>query len=213
MSWCLARSLFFEPEVVQGRIGTVSVRLPDGPRRADAAKPPPDPGGGEAAGFDPPLPGMPKVFGEGAGATELGTYGDDQPGTQICCAGAAELRRGPAEGLFAATIRTVFTQPTADLVRTRLDTVADLLGTQFPKVRAMLLEAKEDLTAFADFPPRHWKKIQSTNPLERINREIERRTDVVQVFPNPPALARLVTAVLFEMLPNVDVKWRELLVG
>ncbi|MEV0227848.1 IS256 family transposase [Streptomyces sp. NPDC050704] len=101
--------------------------------------------------------------------------------------------------MVAATIRTIFTQPTAGLVRTQLDTVADMLGTQFPKVKAMLMEAKEDLTAFADFPPRHWKKIQSTNPLERVNREIKRRIDVVQVFPNDDALVRLVTAVLFEM--------------
>jgi putative transposase len=80
-----------------------------------------------------------------------------------------------------------------------LETVADMLGQQFPKVKQMLLDAKDDLTAFADFPERHWKKIQSTNPLERINREIKRRIDVVQVFPNDDALLRLVTAVLFEM--------------
>lgn len=67
---------------------------------------------------------------------------------------------GESLGKAAATIRTIFTQPTAGLVRTQLDTVADMLGTQFPKVKAMLLAAKEDLTAFADFPPRHWKKIQ-----------------------------------------------------
>ncbi|MFC8278440.1 IS256 family transposase [Streptomyces sp. NPDC057271] len=101
--------------------------------------------------------------------------------------------------MVAATIRTVFAQPDAAAVRAQLDTVADMLGRQFPKVRAMLLEAKEDLTAFADFPDRHWKKIQSTNPLERINREIKRRTDVVQIFPNPDALERLTTAVLIEM--------------
>ncbi|MFI6543139.1 IS256 family transposase [Streptomyces prunicolor] len=101
--------------------------------------------------------------------------------------------------MVAATIRTIFTQPTAGLVRTQLDTVADMLGAQFPKAKAMLLEAKEDLTAFADFPPRHWKKIQSTNPLERVNHEIKRRIDVVQVFPNDDALIRLVAAVLFEM--------------
>lgn len=63
----------------------------------------------------------------------------------------------------------------------------------------MPLEAKEDLTAFADFPDRHWKKTQSTNPLKRINREIKRRTDVVQILPNPDALERLTTAVLVEM--------------
>ncbi|MFI7143262.1 IS256 family transposase [Streptomyces massasporeus] len=104
-----------------------------------------------------------------------------------------------AAEMVAATIRTIFAQPDAAAVRAQLDTVADMLGRQFPKVRAMLLEAKEDLTAFADFPDRHWKKIQSTNPLERINREIKRRTDVVQIFPNPDALERLTTAVLIEM--------------
>ncbi|MGW1008411.1 IS256 family transposase [Streptomyces sp. NPDC002520] len=101
--------------------------------------------------------------------------------------------------MVAATIRTIFAQPTAELVRSQLDTVADMLGRQFPKVKAMLLEAKTDLTAFADFPERHWKKIQSTNPLERVNREIKRRVDVVQIFPNPAALERLTTAVLIEM--------------
>lgn len=104
-----------------------------------------------------------------------------------------------AAEMAAATIRTIFAQPTTDAVRTQLGTVADMLGTQFPKVKAMLLEAKDDLTAFAVFPERHWKKIQSTNPLERINREVKRRTDVVQVFPNDDALLRLVTAVLFEL--------------
>ncbi|BAC67813.1 putative IS256 family IS1245-like transposase [Streptomyces avermitilis MA-4680 = NBRC 14893] len=104
-----------------------------------------------------------------------------------------------AAEMAAATIRTIFAQPTADAVRTQLDTVAGMLGKQFPKVKAMLLEAKDDLTAFAAFPERHGKKIQSTNPLERINREVKRRTDVVQVFPNDDALLRLVTAVLFEL--------------
>ncbi|MFJ5221249.1 IS256 family transposase [Streptomyces sp. NPDC088354] len=101
--------------------------------------------------------------------------------------------------MVAATIRTIFAQSTAQAVRAQLQTVADMLGTQFPKVKTMLLDAEEDLTAFAVFPERHWKKIQSTNPLERVNREIKRRIDVVQVFPNDDALLWLVTAVLFEM--------------
>ncbi|MFJ9968908.1 IS256 family transposase [Streptomyces avermitilis] len=108
------------------------------------------------------------------------------------------IPKGSGE-MVAATIRTIFAQPNAELVRQQLDTVADMLGRQFPKVRQMLLNAKDDLTAFAVFPTQHWKKIQSTNPLERINREIKRRTDVVQVFPNPDALLRLTTAVLSEM--------------
>jgi transposase-like protein len=108
------------------------------------------------------------------------------------------IPKGSAE-MVAATIRTVFAQPTAEAVRAQLDTVADMLGRQFPKVRDMLLDAKEDLTAFADFPHQHWKKIQSTNPLERLNREIKRRSDVVQVFPNTDAVNRLATAVLVEL--------------
>jgi putative transposase len=104
-----------------------------------------------------------------------------------------------AAEMVAATIRTIFAQPSQAAVRSQLDTVAEMLGKQFPKVKAMLLEARDDLTAFAAFPERHWKKIQSTNPLERLNREVKRRTDVVQVFPNDDALLRLVTAVLFEL--------------
>ncbi|WP_409055653.1 IS256 family transposase [Streptomyces sp. SYP-A7185] len=108
------------------------------------------------------------------------------------------IEKGSAE-MVAATIRTIFAQTTADQVRSQLDVVADMLGRQFPQVKSMLLGAAADITAFADFPPAHWKKIWSTNPLERLNREIKRRADVVQVFPNPAALDRLATAVLAEL--------------
>ena len=94
----------------------------------------------------------------------------------------AQVPKGSAE-MVAAAIRTIFAQPDAEHVREQLDTIAGMLGRQFPKVETMLREAATDITAFADFPVPHWKKIWSTNPLERLNKEIKRRTDVVGSFP------------------------------
>jgi transposase-like protein len=104
----------------------------------------------------------------------------------------------PNGEMVAALIRTIFAQPNAHAVREQLDTVAVMLGRQFPKVQTMLEGAKDELLAFTAFPPTHWKKIWSTNPLERLNKEIKRRCDVVGVFPNPAALLRLSGAVLLE---------------
>ena len=109
----------------------------------------------------------------------------------------AQVPRGSAE-MVAAAIRTIFAQPGPQHVREQLDTIAGMLGRQFPKVEQMLRDAADDVTAFAAFPVSHWKKIWSTNPLERLNKEIKRRTDVVGVFPNPAALLRLAGAVLVE---------------
>jgi transposase-like protein len=109
----------------------------------------------------------------------------------------AQVPKGSAE-MVAATIRTIFAQPGPAQVREQLQVIAGMLGRQFPKVEAMLHEAADDITAFAVFPLGHWKKIWSTNPLERLNKEIKRRTDVVGVFPNPEALLRLAGSVLVE---------------
>jgi transposase-like protein len=109
----------------------------------------------------------------------------------------ARVPKGSAE-MVAAAIRTIFAQPAADMVRDQLEVIAGMLGRQFPTVETMLRQAAPDILAFADFPPTHWKKIWSTNPLERLNKEIKRRTDVVGVFPNPDALLRLAGAVLVE---------------
>src|SRR6202034_3002212 len=67
-----------------------------------------------------------------------------------------------------------------------------------PDVAAMVCDAAEDLLAFSAFPQAHWRKIWSTNPLERVNGEIKRRSNVVGIFPNDAAIARLVTAVVVE---------------
>jgi putative transposase len=109
----------------------------------------------------------------------------------------AKVPKGHDE-MVAATIRTIFAQPGQAEVRAQVDLVADMLTKQFPAVAQMLLDAKADLTAFADFPLAHWRKIWSTNPLERLNREVKRRTDVVGIFPNPAALLRLSSCVLIE---------------
>jgi Transposase, Mutator family len=87
--------------------------------------------------------------------------------------------------MVAAAIRTVFAQPDAAHVHQQLEVIVSMLGRQFPKLERMLHDAAEELLAFTGFPVSHWKKIWSTNPLERLNKEIKRRTDVVGVFPIP----------------------------
>ncbi|GAA3056854.1 IS256 family transposase [Pseudonocardia yunnanensis] len=109
----------------------------------------------------------------------------------------AQVPKGSAE-MVAAAIRTIFAQPDAAHVHEQLGVIAGMLGRQSVKVETMLRDAAEDLLAFTSFPTAHWKKIWSTNPLERLNKEVKRRTDVVGVFPNPEALLRLAGAVLVE---------------
>jgi putative transposase len=100
--------------------------------------------------------------------------------------------------MVAAAIRTIFAQPDAAHVATQFDEIATMLTRQFPVVADMLHDARADLLAFTSFPALHWKKIWSTNPLERLNKEIKRRTNVVGIFPNEASLTRLVTAVIAE---------------
>jgi putative transposase len=101
-------------------------------------------------------------------------------------------------GMVAAVVRTIFAQPTPAQVREQVDVVAVQLADKFGAAAELLLDAKADLTAFADFPQAHWVKVWSNNPIERLNREIKRRTDVVGIFPNPAAVDRLVGAILIE---------------
>lgn len=100
--------------------------------------------------------------------------------------------------MVAATIRTVFAQPDAASAREQWRKVADTLRARFPRAAELLDEAEADVLAYAAFPAEHWRKIWSNNPIERLNKEIKRRSDVVGIFPNSAAVIRLVGAVLAE---------------
>jgi putative transposase len=103
-----------------------------------------------------------------------------------------------AQGLIAAFARTIFAQPDGPSAHRQLGDVAEHLRTRFPKAAETLLAAEDDVLAYTAVPREHWSKVWSTNPLERLNRELARRTDVVGIFPNRDALLRLAGALLAE---------------
>ena len=95
-------------------------------------------------------------------------------------------------------LRTVFDQPDAVEVAAQFDRVVDALAAKFPAAAEHLADARDDLLAFTVFPREMWRQIWSNNPQERLNKEVRRRTDVVGIFPDRPAVLRLVGAVLLE---------------
>jgi putative transposase len=114
----------------------------------------------------------------------------------------------PAAAMVAATIRTVFVQPDAATARATWRRVADGFRERFPRLAALLDGAEPDVLAYLSFPREHWQQIWSNNPLERLNKEIKRRTDVVGIFPNSAAVVRLVGAVLAEQHDEWQVSRR-----
>jgi putative transposase len=100
--------------------------------------------------------------------------------------------------MIAAAIRGIFTASSLEEARERLAEVVERLEPIAPKVAQLVLDAEPDLLGFYAFPREHWSKLRSTNPLERVNREIGRRTDVVGIFPNDAALIRLAGSLLVE---------------
>lgn len=100
--------------------------------------------------------------------------------------------------MVLAMINTAFAQDTAEAAKAQWRVVADQLREKFPKLAALMDEAETDVLAFMSFPKVHRVQIHSTNPLERLNAEIKRRTDVVGIFPNDAAITRLVGALLLE---------------
>lgn len=107
--------------------------------------------------------------------------------------------------MVAAIIRTIFVpRGKAELVHAQFDEVVTMLTRSHPTVADMREAARDDLLAFTGFPSAHWQQIWSTNPLERLNKEIKRRTNVVGTFPNPAALLRLAGHVLIEQHDEWD---------
>jgi putative transposase len=103
-----------------------------------------------------------------------------------------------AQGFVATMVRTIFAQPDAATVREQHARIVAQLESRFPEAAAMLDEAGPDLLAFTSFPKEHWRQLWSNNSLERLNKEIRRRTDVVGIFPDRASIVRLVGAVLAE---------------
>ncbi len=103
-----------------------------------------------------------------------------------------------AQQLVAATIRTVFAQPEPEMARQTWRQIVAGFRPRYPKLAALLEAAEADVLAYLAFPTEHWRQIWSNNPLERLNREVKRRTDVVGIFPNEAAIVRLVGMILAE---------------
>jgi transposase-like protein len=100
--------------------------------------------------------------------------------------------------VVSAFIGTAFVQEDADAARTQWRSVADQLRPKVPRLAHLMDEAEADVLAFMSFPKEHRAKLHSTNPIERLNGEIKRRTEVVGIFPNEQAITRLVGALLLE---------------
>jgi hypothetical protein len=101
-----------------------------------------------------------------------------------------------AQAMVAATVRTIFEQPDRASAAAQLRHVCDVLSTRFPAVVQLVEDAESEILTFYDFPVEHRRQVYSTNPLERLNKEVKRRTDVVGIFPNDRAVIRLVGAIL-----------------
>ena len=115
-----------------------------------------------------------------------------------------------ASQMVAATIRTVFVQPDAASAREQWRRVTQSFHARYPRLSGLLDDAEAEVLAYLAFPREHWRQIWSNNPLERLNREIKRRTDVVGIFPNQGAVIRLVGSVLSEQHDEWQVSRRYL---
>ena len=106
--------------------------------------------------------------------------------------------RREQQPMLAALLRPIFNAQSGDQARELVSDALERRRKPLPKVAALLEEAEDDLLSFYALPDEHWTKLRSTNPLERVNREIGRRTDVVGIFPNDRALLRLAASLVIE---------------
>src|SRR3954469_19463020 len=106
--------------------------------------------------------------------------------------------RREQQPMLAALIRPIFTADSGEQARELVGAALERLSKPLPKIAELLQEAEDDLLSFYAFPGDHWPKLRSTNPLERVNREIGRRTDVVGIFPNDRSLIRLAASIVIE---------------
>jgi putative transposase len=108
------------------------------------------------------------------------------------------------KAMMAAAVRTIFAQPGREAAGSQLRYVAETISSRWPKASQLLLNAEDDVLAFMAFPRVHWIRIYSTNVLERLNKEVKRRTKVVEIFPDIPSVIRLVGTLLAE----ADDEWQ-----
>jgi len=118
-----------------------------------------------------------------------------------------------AQQMVGATIRTVFAQPDSESARQQWLRVTDGFRHRFARLSELMEEVEEDVLAYGLFPAEHWQKIWSNNPLERVNKEVKRRTNVVGIFPNEAAVIRLVGSVLLEQHDEWQVAKRYFSIG
>ena len=118
---------------------------------------------------------------------------------------AQDLVPRSSRSMVASAIRSVFEQPDGTLAREQLDRVIDGMARPYPRVAELLASAEPDLLVHFAYPETHRSRIRSTNPLERLNKEIKRRTGVVGIFPNRASVIRLVGMILAEQ----DDEWQD----
>jgi len=116
----------------------------------------------------------------------------------------AHVPRGD-KSIVAAAVRTIFAQPDRQAASVQLAEAVQAMQRRWPKAAEILEKAEADILAYMVFPPELWTRIYSTNPLERLNKEVKRRTNVVGVFPDSGSVTRLVGAVLLEIADEWQV--------